>query len=315
VCGFDAKLSTPTVGGGTSVSASPGITSPVPIAATVSPPNGLYYLRIYVDGKAVFYSPWATVQPYIWMPNGPHTVELVAEDVAGYIATSTMQVNVASQLPAVSGIQNLPNWTSCSAQLTTGLTCAAGLGNAVSSLTQQQPSPALDGSSARFSLAGSQPYSNELYWSSFGGGNSASHFSYDLWFYIDDGDAPQSLEFDVNQAFEGKRWTFGTQCDFNQTHKWDIWDDAGNQWRPTDVPCEHFPSQTWVHLVWNFERVGDQVHYISLSVADQNYPIDTYYGDQPKWYEEGVDVAFQVDGNYKQQPYNIWLDEVQLKAY
>jgi hypothetical protein len=309
-------LSTAASGSGNALaSTAAGVSSPVQITATASPPDALYYMRIYVDGQAVFYSPTTDVQPYVWMANGAHTVELVAEDVAGYIATSTMQVNVTSQAGDVSSIQNLPNWVQCSAQLLTGLTCAAGLGNAVSTLTQHQTSPSMDGSSSRFSLAGSHPYSNELYWSSFGGGNSVSHFVYDLWFYIDDGAAPQSLEFDVNQSFGGTRWTFGTQCDFNQTGKWDIWDPKGNAWRKTDVPCNHFPSKTWIHVVWNFERVADQVHYISLSVADSNYSIDTYYTAQPKWNEEGIDTAFQVDGNYKQQPYNIWLDEVRLSAY
>ena len=29
---------------------------------------------------------------------------------------------------------------------------------------------------------------------------------------------------------------------------------------------------------------------------------------------ESVDVAFQMDGNYAQQPYNVWLDNVALTA-
>ena len=36
--------------------------------------------------------------------------------------------------------------------------------------------------------------------------------------------------------------------------------------------------RTWIHFVWNFERVGNQVHYIGLSVGDNDYTIDTYYG-------------------------------------
>src|SRR5450755_1954710 len=44
-----------------------------------------YTVRIYVDGAAVFYTPTSTINQYIWMPNGQHTVEMVAEDVAGYI--------------------------------------------------------------------------------------------------------------------------------------------------------------------------------------------------------------------------------------
>jgi hypothetical protein len=45
-----------------------------------------YPVRIYGDGAAVFYTPTSTINQYIWMPNGQHTVEMVAEDVAGYIA-------------------------------------------------------------------------------------------------------------------------------------------------------------------------------------------------------------------------------------
>ncbi|MGA8443240.1 MAG: hypothetical protein WB762_06645 [Candidatus Sulfotelmatobacter sp.] len=115
-------------------------------------------------------------------------------------------------------------------------------------------------------MGGPHPYSNELYWYPVGGGNSVSHFAYDLRFYVDNGNAPQSLEFDVIQAFGGTRWTFGTQCHFNQSGRWNIWDPLNEVWRLTSIPCNHFPSQTWIHLVWNFERVGNQVHHIDLSV-------------------------------------------------
>ncbi|MGC2475175.1 MAG: hypothetical protein WA485_12630, partial [Candidatus Sulfotelmatobacter sp.] len=85
-------------------------------------------------------------------------------------------------------------------------------------------------------------------------------------------------------------------------------------WVPVPIPCNHFPSDTWIHLVWKLERVGNQVHYISLSVADNEYPVDVYYTAQPNWYQEEIDIAFQMDGNYKQEPYDVWLDEVNLLA-
>jgi hypothetical protein len=75
------------------------------------------------------------------------------------------------------------------------------------------------------------------------------------------------------------------------------------------VDSNHFPSKTWVPLVWTLARVGKQVHYISLTVVGQNYAIDTCYTAEQKWYAEEVDIAFQIDGNYKQQPYSVWLDE------
>jgi hypothetical protein len=62
------------------------------------------------------------------------------------------------------------------------------------------------------------------------------------------------------------------------------------------------------------ERVGDQVHYLSVSVADQTYTVDTYHTAQPNWYQEEIDVAFQMEGNYKPEPYKVRLDQVSLLA-
>ena len=67
--------------------------------------------------------------------------------------------------------------------------------------------------------------------------------------------------------------------------------------------------------MWTSSASATQVHYISLSVAGQNYAIDTCYTAEPKWYSEEISRAFQIDGNYKQQPYTVWLDEVTLNAY
>jgi len=305
LCGFPLSIASPSNGA--------DVMSPVPIVAAATPPDPIYTVRLYVDGKAVLYTPNIRINQLIWMADGQHRVEIVAEDTAGYIATTSMQVNVIGQGPGALNIQDHYNWVSCSA-LIANSTCAAGLGVATSNLTLHQATPSLDGSAARFSLGGKSAYSNELYWSPIGVGNTVSHFTYDLYFYIDHGDAPQSLEFDVNQTFNNTRWTWGTQCDFNQTHEWNVWDPLHGIWVPIPIPCDHFPSETWIHLVWQLERVGNRVHYISVSVADHTYPVDVYYEAQPNWDQEEIDIAFQMDGNYKQEPFNVWLDKVNLLA-
>ena len=305
LCGFPLTISSPSTGA--------SVNSPVPFVATATPPDPIYTVRVYVDGRAVLYTPKTNVDQLLWMANGQHTVEVVAEDTAGYIATASTQLNVVGQESGALNIQDQNSWISCSAVIVNS-TCAAGLGTATSSLALHQDSPSLDGSAAKFSIAGSHPYSNELYWIPLGGGNNVSHFTYDLWFYIDNGDAPQSLEFDVNQAFNNTRWTWGSQCDFDQTHHWNLWDPRNEVWVPISVACNHFPSQTWIHLIWQLERVGNQVHYISLTVADQTYNVDAYFGAQANWTQEEIDIAFQMDGNFKQQPYAVWLDEVNLVA-
>jgi hypothetical protein len=133
-------------------------------------------------------------------------------------------------------------------------------------------------------------------------------------FYIDDASAPEALEFDVNQSYGGVRYTWGSECSFKNTHKWDVWNPQAEAWAPTSAPCTQMTSMQWHHLQWQFERINNQVHYISLTVDNTSYPIDIYLNPQPNWNMEDFDIAFQMDGDYKQTPYNVWLDNVTLTA-
>jgi len=278
-------------------------------------------MRIYVDGTAVFWSFLSSIDTRIWMDPGSHTLDITAMDQNGTIAATTVQVTVvAPQAAGVNDIQTLPGWEACSAVFPPdsarhGQICAAGLGTAQATMTEGVSSPSLDGQSAKFTIAGPTGYSNELWYKSLGGGTNVTHFIYDLYFYIDNPTAAQALEFDVNQTLGGLLWTWGTECNFNGSGKWDIWDALNENWVPTSVDCKPFPTNTWIHLVWNFERVNGQEHYISVTINDVTYPVNVTYGPQQNWTLEDINVAFQMDGNYKQEPYTVWLDKVTLHAY
>ena len=279
------------------------------------------HMRVYVDGTAQQFTFYNTVDSYLWMSPGSHQIEILATDKSGNNASSTFSVTVDSAQPApVTEIQVLPNWEPCTKDYPpghprAGQTCASGLGDADSTMTENQSSPSLSGKSALIALTGgSYQYSNELYTKFLGGGAYPSKFTYDLYFMIDQPDRSQALEFDVNQAFDSQRWVFGTECNFKADGVWDVWDGVKDAWQATKAPCKPFPANTWIHLVWQFERVGNQVHYISVTVNGQTYPLDLYYANEPYWPMESIDVAFQIDGDYAQQPYNVWLDNVTLTA-
>lgn len=309
---FPLTISSPSDGG--------TVTSPATVVAFATPKNPIFFMRVYVDQLAVYFTFTNSINTQILIAPGTHTLEVMAEDNQGHVSATVLNITVSAQSQTtISDIQILPGWQSCSSTFPAGSgrdgqICAAGLGTAVSTMTENQSSPAMDGKSAKFSMGGPTPYSNMLYFDPVAGGNNVSHFTYDLYFYIDTPDASQALEFDINQTYSGNRWVWGSECNFNGSGKWDIWNDLTG-WQPTQFPCTPFPANTWMHLVWNVERVGNQVHYISLTVGDQTYNVDTYYPNQPDWTLEEIDVAFQMDGNFAQQPYNVWLDEVNLTAY
>lgn len=296
------------------------LTSPLTVVASATPKNPIFFMRVYVDQLAVYYTFNSSINTQLFVAPGKHVLEVMAEDNQGFISATLLNITVTSQAQAtISDIQNMPGWQSCSALFPPGSgrdgqICAAGLGTAQSTMTEGQATPSLDGKSAKFTMGGPTPYSNILYFNPVAGGDNVSHFIYDLYFYIDQPNASQALEFDINQTFGGNRWVWGSECNFNGSGKWDIWNDLTG-WQPTQFPCTPFPANTWIHLVWNVERVGNQVHYISLTIGNQVLNVDTYYPNQPNWTLEEIDVAFQMDGNYAQQPYNVWLDKVNLTAY
>lgn len=65
-------------------------------------------------------------------------------------------------------------------------------------------------------------------------------------------------------------------------------------------------------LTWQFDRVNNQMQYISVTVNGQMYPLDLYKANESYWPIENITGAFQMDGDYAQQPYNVWLDKATL---
>jgi len=74
---------------------------------------------------------------------------------------------------------------------------------------------------------------------------------------------------------------------------------------PTAIDCKAFPANAWIHLVWNLERIGNLVHYVSLTVGDQAYPLAIYYPNQAAWTLEEIDNAFQMDLDEEGDTYNV----------
>lgn len=174
-------------------------------------------------------------------------------------------------------------------------------------------SPSLSGSSTRFELlAGTQPYSGAL-WSKFlGTFDTATHFVYDLFFYVDNPAVSQALEFGVGQSVNGNRYRFYTQCLLVGGQVWRVWDPSTGAWVASSVPCTTPAANTWNHLIWEFERDSSgNVIFTAVtlngtrSVVNLSMPHDS---DSTS----GLDVSFQPDADVNATPYSVWLDHITL---
>lgn len=209
-----------------------------------------------------------------------------------------------------SSIDQMKGWQSCD-------NCAGPGGDGPDipySMTQFLSSPSMDGNSAKFWVGGNTPYSQALWWKQLGANSSVRHFVYDLYFYYTNSRAPQALEFDVNQSYNGKKYIFGTQCNIRHSKQWDYWDNYNKKWVPSGIACSAPPTYKWNHLVLEFERVDGKVRYISVTLNGSKHYFNKYTTPRSSSVSE-LNAAFQMDKNSDSTDYTVTLDKVKLIAW
>lgn len=202
----------------------------------------------------------------------------------------------------------MTGWQNCTV-------CAGANGagpSAVYSMQEGIASPSQDGSAAQFNISGGTPYSDALWWKQLGGNNTIHNFKYDVSFYLKDSTAPQALEFDVNQSNNVHKFIFGTECDIKDGGVWKIWTNAAsNSWTSTGVACSAPAAFTWHHLTWEFQRNDTQVIFVGFTYDGVTHYINRSFPAINSSVSE-INVAFQMDGDYKMTAYSTWLDKVTL---
>ena len=211
--------------------------------------------------------------------------------------------------------QGPPNFVDCSPSPCDGIAF---------SMSQGVSSPSRSGNAAVFWVGGSTPYSDALFNNHLIGPfssqgmfdpdqtkiSSLSSFTYDVDFYGDNLGLSEALEFDINQFFGGMGFVFGHECRIAAGNQWAVWDPSKGAWVATGIPC--YPkSVQWNHLTLKVHRTSDNHQtYESITLNGEtnslNWTLDK--GSNPGWY--GLTVNFQLDGNYQQNPYKVYLDNL-----
>jgi hypothetical protein len=220
----------------------------------------------------------------------------------------------SSPVPAnanvVTGIERMPSWGDCSSN------CAGEPGtNAVYSMNPGIASPSVTGSAIKFNITGGTPWADALWWKQVGGDDTKTHFYYEMQFYMDNPDAAQALEFNVNQNAGGWRYEYATQCDIRGSHTWRIWDHTAMHWVGTSAPCPFFSANKWNKLAWEFERTSDhQVKWVAVTLNGQKSDINMTFNAFTAT-GSGIDVAFQMDSDGGPTPWSVWVDEIKLSEW
>ena len=201
-------------------------------------------------------------------------------------------------------IEDMSGWSSCTS-------CAGGGGKAVYSMKQHQASPSVDGSSMEISLGGTKPFSHALFWRRMSSNGTASNFVLDMYYYIDNPQNSQALEFAANQSVSNYWYKFSVQCNFN-SNEWRVWDSKGSRWVSTGMACIRPPAFTWQHVVFEYSRSGGQANFVSITVNGNKNYVNRSFLPLKQTQSNAVGIHFQADGDAKQDDYKVWVDGITL---
>lgn len=185
-------------------------------------------------------------------------------------------------------------------------------------------SPSLSGNATQYNIGGDMDYSDVLWNNHLIGDLSTQgmpdtghtlvptlhNFTYDVYFWGNNLNASQALEFDINQFFNGMGFTWGHECRVGGGNEWDVWDNVHAHWTPTGIPC--YPNENaWNHLTIQVQRTSNnQLLYQSITLNGETHTLNWTYGpfSAPGWY--GITINYQMDGNYAQSSYTVYLDKL-----
>ncbi|HXA85350.1 MAG TPA: hypothetical protein VNZ47_09760 [Candidatus Dormibacteraeota bacterium] len=298
--------------------------SPVHFVASATSANPITAMRIYVDSISVYLISASKLDTYVPIAAGGHSVVVQAWDSTGAVFKASLSMTVSgtaptptptptSGLPAPpstavvkSNIDQMTGWASCT--VCAGANAAGPV--ATFSMVENQVSPSLDGASAKFSISGTTPYSDALWWKQLGAADGATNLKYDVAFYITNPGVSQALEFDNNQSNGVHKFIYGTQCNIKGNH-WDVWGNAAGNWISTGIPCSAPTAFVWHHLTWEFQRTSTNVIFVGFTYDGVTHYVNRSYPARSSSVHE-MNVAFQMDGDFAMHAYSTWLDKVAL---
>jgi major membrane immunogen (membrane-anchored lipoprotein) len=316
------------------------VTSPVNFVATAttSCSKGVASMGIYTAPFQLAYSVnGASLNTNLTLSNGTYNTTVEEWDKCGGASSTPVTITVSGSGSGGSGktfsaLQAGAGWTGY-ALLPPGYgicsTCKSSGPQETWSMTQHVSSPSLSGNSTKFTIGGTTDFADILYnnhligdFSSQGLPDTAHtlvpslhNFTYDVYFYTTNVETSQALEFDINQFFNGVGYIWGHECRVAGGHEWDTWDNVNKKWVDTGKACNPL-SNSWNHLTIVVQRTSDNqllFQSVTLNGVTNSWNIKRPPGSAPGWY--GVTVNWQYDGNKNQDPYTVYLDNLNFTYY
>ena len=314
------------------------VSSPVHFVASASTscPKGVSAMGIYpAAGNLAYKTSGASLDTNLSLGSGDQSVVVQEWDNCGGTSKTAVNLTVGSSsesgstLPSnaktFANLQSLGGWKAFALLPPNYPLCTWCLSSGPEttwSWTTGIQSPSLTGNATKTTIGGTTIYS-DAFWNNKLIGDFSSqglhddnktlipslhNFVYDVWFYGENLEVSEALEFDLNQFMLGKGFIWGHECRIKGGHEWDIWDNVNEHWIKTGIACKPV-SGKWNHLVLRVQRTSDdKVLFKTIELNGQVATLNHKEDNREKkgWY--GVTVNYQIDGDNHQTPYTVYLD-------
>jgi hypothetical protein len=269
--------------------ATTNVTSPVHFQATAESTYGITGYAIYVDGNEAYLNNITTLDTWVVLSSGTHTVHITAWDSSGGFLTIPSQsgnynINVTgfaapTPQPAATEIHvdKTYSWTK---QTGAGGNCDTGtIGTWTSASdpnTANAPDPTGGQHFTMTNTCGQEDNSLFAWKDTADTSNAYINYLWDFWFYVPtttNANYVQALESDLFFAVKVNdgsvhEFMYGSQCLYSGTAHADYWQIAypqSNQWTSTSDSCQPtrpesgtlqaFTQGGWHHATYYYQRV------------------------------------------------------------
>jgi hypothetical protein len=218
----------------------------------------------------------------------------------------------AAGTTVLDNVQDTNNWLTCGNCGNSGANGPA----ASYSFTPGIGSPSEDGSSTEFSIAATVPFTNAYFYlehTPVTAQMNALTYEFDL--YIPQGmeTAPEAIEFECQQVFNGWVYNFGWQA-FYSGGIWRIFDYGLKQWDATTVAFAGFTPGTWHHILAEYHNdiTNHIVYHDALTVDGVRNPVNVTHNAFNSGGRDQFTNAIQLDSNKSATPYSVYVDKMSI---
>jgi len=177
--------------------------------------------------------------------------------------------------------------------------------------------PSEDGSSTRFSIAATVPFTNGYFYqvhTPIAVPIAALTYEFDLYIPAGSETLPQAFEFECQQILSGWVYNFAWQAPWHSA-TWRTFDYGLKRWDASTIPFTHFTPGTWHHIVAEYhnDTVAHTVIHDALTVDGTRYPANiTHNAFFSGAANNQFTNAVQLDSNSTATPYSVYIDSMRI---